>query len=307
MSETQVKVPAEAVLTMSDGASIAVRRWGAPKAQRMVISHGNGLAVDAFHAFGSALQNNFEIIAFDMRNHGTSGPGKVLSEPWPRFLNDIPEIFDGIQTVFGAKPTHGAFHSLSSASTLMAQGRDPRPWQSLSLFEPPVPPVEHAGLLERFNQMNLDLVHRTRVRRRRFETPERLIASFRKSPSFGGIKDAVLDRLARAVTYRTDADPLHPWELVCDPQMEANTYDTREFRGCWDELANVTCPVQIVIGTALGHDLPLLLQSTTLLARSFGFDAATVEGGSHLMQLQRPERCAELVATYAKKAASGCL
>ena len=301
MPDTERNAPAKAILTLSDGARIAIRRWGAPKAKRMVISHGNGLAIDGFRAFGEALRGDYEVIAFDMRNHGDSGPGEVLTDPWPRFLQDIPEIFDGIQAVFGQKPTHGAFHSLSSASTLMAQGQDPRPWQSLTLYEPPVPPAPDADLLERFTAMHLELAQRTRSRRRVFETPARLTASFRKSPSFGGIEDQALGQMAQAVMHHTGADPDSPWELVCDPRMEANTYDTRDVGKYWDGLASVDCPVQVVMGSVLGHDLPLLIQSTTLLVRCFGFDAATVEGGSHLMQLQRPMRSAELAVAFANK------
>jgi pimeloyl-ACP methyl ester carboxylesterase len=266
----------------------------------MVISHGNGLAIGGFRAFGAALEPEFEVIAVDLRGHGDSGPTPVLAHPWPRYLADIPEIFDHITSIYGDKPTHGAFHSLSAAATLLAQGRDPRPWRSLSVFEPPVPPVPDLALCEALFALHASLAERTRKRRFRFAGPSGLVASLRKSPTFGGIAPDDLHRLARAMLWRSDADPAAPWELVCAPELEANIFDSRGAGLDWDCLGAIDCPVQVVLGSVLGHDMPLLLRSGTVLARSFGFAGATVEGGGHLMQLQRPGRSAELAIGFAQ-------
>ncbi|KJS43097.1 MAG: hypothetical protein VR71_11550 [Roseovarius sp. BRH_c41] len=284
---------------LSDGARITLRRWGGAKPLRIVISHGNGLAIDGFTAFGRELMNHFEVVAFDMRNHGQSGPGEVLDDPWPRYLTDIPEIFDAIQNSFGQKPTHGAFHSLSSASTIMAQGLDPRPWKTLTLYEPPVPPVNNPILLDAFQSLHATLSARTRSRRRRFADPARLIASLERSQTFGGIPAPQLNRLAEAMLIRTDADPNAPWDLVCAPEMEANTFDTRRACDFYEGIARVQTPVQVVVGTTLGHDMPILIKTAELLAATFGFKVTCVEGGGHLMQLQRPNRSAEHAVRFA--------
>lgn len=292
-------------IALSDGASVALRRWGGARPQRMVISHGNGLAIEGYRAFGRALEADFEVIAFDMRNHGDSGPGQVLSDPWPRYQRDIPEIVDAIRRLYGDKPMHGAFHSLSAAATLMAQGQDPRPWRSLTLYEPPVPPVPDADLLAQLHALHTGLAARTRLRRRRFSDPGQLVASLEKSPTFGGIEAGTLHRLACAMLFRSGADRLAPWELVCAPEMEANAFETRGDPAHWHSLGAVRCPVQVVTGSVFGHDMPILIQAATLLARTFGFAGATVEGGGHLMQLQRPERSADLAAAFAHRAMAG--
>lgn len=287
------------MLALSDGGRVAIRRWGEAKPERIVMSHGNGLAIDGFYEFANVLMDDFEVVVFDMRSHGQSGPGEVMQNPWPRFVKDIPEIYDSIQDRFGEKPTHGAFHSLSSIATLMAQSQEPRGWRSLTLYEPPVPPVADEALLEEFEEAHRGLSRRTRARRRRFSGAERLVTSLRRSPTFGGIPDEVIERLAEGMLYRADNDPEAPYELVCDPDMEANTFDIRLPREWWDGIANVRVPVQVVMGTTLGHDLPVLIRSAAFLAQSFGFETAAVEGGGHLMQMQRPQRSADHAVRFA--------
>ncbi|KZY34729.1 hypothetical protein A3731_18545 [Roseovarius sp. HI0049] len=287
------------IVRLSDGGRVAIRRWGGEKPERIVMSHGNGLAIDGFYEFATELMDHFEVVAFDMRSHGQSGPGEVVENPWPRFVADIPEIYEAIQTRFGEKPMHGAFHSLSSIATLMAQSQTPLGWRSLTLFEPPVPPVADVELLEEFEQAHRGLSRRTRARRRRFSGPERLVRSLRRSPTFGGIPDAVTHRLAEAMLYRADHDPEAPYELVCDPDLEANTFDIKLPREWWDGLASVQLPVQVVVGTTLGHDLPVLIRTASFLAQTFGFACAAVEGGGHLMQMQRPQRSAEHALRFA--------
>ena len=47
-----VPAPREAVdLVMRDGAVIRLRRYGQPGATRLVLSHGNGLAINAYLPF----------------------------------------------------------------------------------------------------------------------------------------------------------------------------------------------------------------------------------------------------------------
>ena len=287
------------MLELSDGGRVAIRRWGGAKRERIVLSHGNGLAIDGFYQFAQELMADFEVVVFDMRSHGQSGPGEVMDNPWPRFVKDIPEIYDSIQGRFGEKPTHGAFHSLSSVATLLAQSREPRGWRSLTLYEPPVPPVADAALLEEFVASHKELSRRTRARRRTFSGPERLVTSLRRSPTFGGIPDEVIERMAAGMLYYAGNDPETPYELVCDPDLEANTFDIRLPREWWDAIGTVTVPVQVVVGTTLGHDLPGLIRSAGFLAQTFGFECAAVEGGGHLMQMQRPHRCAEHAVRFA--------
>lgn len=56
--------------TMHDGAVIHVRQHGRHEAPRLVLSHGNGLAIDGYFTFWGRLRERYEVVLFDVRNHG---------------------------------------------------------------------------------------------------------------------------------------------------------------------------------------------------------------------------------------------
>ena len=57
-------------LTMSDGATVHVRRHGNAGGPRLVLSHGNGFAIDAYFPFWCHFLHDCEVVVFDQRNHG---------------------------------------------------------------------------------------------------------------------------------------------------------------------------------------------------------------------------------------------
>ena len=69
-SETLWEIP-EPISThevrMDDGAVITLRRHGNPVGPRLVLSHGNGLAIDLYYPFWSLLTGEFDLIVYDLR------------------------------------------------------------------------------------------------------------------------------------------------------------------------------------------------------------------------------------------------
>lgn len=284
---------------MDDGAEIAVRRWGAGRGRRMVISHGNGLAVDGFRGFGLALAQDFDVIAFDLRSHGRSSRGPGATDPWARAVADIPAIFDGIAALYGPAETHGAFHSMSSVCVLVSQCLAPRPWASLTLFEPPLPPSDRTDLREDFDAKQEVMSERAARRRPLFDTPERLYRSLRRAPTFDGVSDQGLAWLARGSLMPSTVDPDQPWELVLPPEVEAQIFaEAGANTRYWDHLATLGLPVQIVTGDPACHDMPNLPQISHHMAQRFGFPIHRVPNTNHFMQLQEPEACADLVRRF---------
>jgi len=285
-------------ITLSDGARVSVRRWGQERDQRVVISHGNGLAVNGLWEFGRELMDEFEVIAFDLRNHGESLPAAQADMPWHRYIADIPEIFDAISDAFGSKKTHGAFHSMSSVCVLVAQLDNPRPWSTLTLFEPPLAPSIAPDILHRFEAMQKTLGERTLRRRRYFDSPQELARSFERAEPFSGIDSGVIQQLASALLRKID----NGWELSCAPEFEtANFVTVPSLSTRWSELSKIDVPVQLVLGDPSVHDMPILVEMGQLMAGTFGFHATECAGENHFMQMRQPTLCAQKVADFIKR------
>ncbi|MEB8386726.1 alpha/beta hydrolase [Rhodobacteraceae bacterium KMM 6894] len=285
---------------MDDGAQIAVRRWSAPKKRRLLVSHGNGMAVDAFYPFAEALFDSFEVIAFDLRSHGNSPRVPHPETPWPRYIADIPQIFEGIEQLFGTCETHGAFHSMASVSTLCAQTFKPSPWASLTLFEPPITPSDDKEIRETFNAVQQIMGARALRRRRTFSDPSVLAASFRRAATFDGVSDSTLGRLAIGSVFRSGESVDEPWELVLPPEAEASNFSQATgLTAYWDALVGIRTPIQIVTGDPATHDLPNLVDIARHMSKSFGYPVSKIPNTNHFMQLQEPLLCAEKVRDFA--------
>ena len=61
-------------LAMDDGATIRIRQRGNPDGARLFISHGNGFAIDGYLPFWGPLRDRFDLVLFDVRNHGCNQP-----------------------------------------------------------------------------------------------------------------------------------------------------------------------------------------------------------------------------------------
>src|SRR5207248_2807481 len=96
--------------TMHDGAVILVRRFGNPDGPRLVLSHGNGLAIDGYFEFWRMLVDRYDLVLFDMRNHGRNPLHPIDGHNWTNFVSDIERLFNEINRQFGAMRSAGVFH-----------------------------------------------------------------------------------------------------------------------------------------------------------------------------------------------------
>ena len=70
-----VPVPSETIdVALDDGATIRVRRHGNPAGPRLMVTHGNGFAADAYLPFWQLLTPDYDVLVFDFRNHGQNLP-----------------------------------------------------------------------------------------------------------------------------------------------------------------------------------------------------------------------------------------
>jgi len=122
-----VRLDAETVTTL--------RQHGNPSGPRLVISHGSGLAVDLYYPFWLLLADDFDLMVYDLRNHGWNSVGAQRDHNIPTLIHDHDVVLESIDRVYGSKPTVGIFHSLATVVTLLSFSRI---YSALVLFDPPL-------------------------------------------------------------------------------------------------------------------------------------------------------------------------
>lgn len=82
--------------TVSDGATIAFRRFGVPGKPRIVLIHSLALDATVWDGVVDLLSNQAEILTIDCRGHGRSSrpPGPYTVE---RFGDDVAELLDRLE------------------------------------------------------------------------------------------------------------------------------------------------------------------------------------------------------------------
>ena len=278
-----------------DGSRFVLRRHGNPDGPRLVLSHGNGLAIDLYYPFWSLLCDRFDLVVYDFRNHGWNERGDLRHHSIATFVQDNEVIDRGIDRIFGGKPRVGVFHSMS-ATTALACDRPGSGFAGLVLFDPPVyaPNADLFGVEARWDRQ----AEGARRRRTRFETTGQLADSVRDSPVFARLLPGVPELLGETTLRR--AAHGEGFELRCPPEFESQICDWALAYFADPAPSDFACPVK-VIGADPAVRSPF--GPSPDLGTLPGLDYDVVPGAGHFMQLEKPRECAELVIPFLERLA----
>jgi len=298
-SGAAVAQPSEAFeVRTRDGAAISVRIYGYRQGPRLVVSHGNGLAIDGYASFWQLLAEECEVVVFDMRNHGRSPPHDQAAHCWPNFPLDLEAVWQSLRARPGRGPTIGIFHSLSAITSLM-QVLDYGPrWDGLLLVDPPLFPRDGSPLqAAEFDHMN-DMVRRSARRTQRFASPAVMAAQLARRPEFRRWRPEAYRQMATALLRR---DAKHgDWVLRCPRELEARVFATNTDATIWPRLPLLRTPLMI-----LGADpslpertLPALICQA--LTQELDIPYRMLPGTTHFLQIERPVECAAVVREFCR-------
>ena len=268
-----------------------VRQHGNPSGPRVVLSHGSGLAVDLYYPFWSLLADDFDLMVYDLRNHGWNSVGAQRDHNIPTLIHDHDIILESIDREYGSKPTVGIFHSLTTLITLLSFSRL---YSALVLFDPP---LTRPGA----SQIELhDAAERAAalIRRRgqRFKKREDFVEILGIFPTFKRAALGVHELMARTTLRRSASG--EGYELRCPREYEAQLMDYgRSFFPLLD-LELVACPTKIIgADPTLPHAyLPALDQQ---LASAMDYDF--IPEATHFLQLEKPAECAAVTREFLKR------
>ena len=283
-------------VALDDGARIRMRRHGNPDGVRLLMTHGNGFAADAYYPYWQHLLPKFDLLVFDFRNHGQNIPVEPSNHNYAQLSRDLERVVQEVRAQLGQKPTAGLFHSMSARTAMKHAIKIGWRWDALVLFDPPdVPPPGHPlyAAMEIFENK---LTEWARNRRRRFASIDELTNEYLQSRSTARWVPGAHELMARSVLRKSpDGDG---YELVCDPENEATIYAQAMTLNLWPQARAFGGPVKLIGCDPNMKGAPATGPANQALGIEGGYDYSFVEGTGHLLQIEKPQECIRLTLEF---------
>lgn len=276
-----------------DGTRIVLRRHGNADGPRLVLSHGNGLAADLYYPFWSLLEDRFDLVLYDLRNHGWNPPGERRNHNVAAFADDDEHVLRGIARHFGVKPQIGVYHSISAVAAL--NHRTPGSgYDALVLFDPPIytPGADRFGTEVLWRR----IARATRLRSDRFENRESFLREIHGKLVFSRLLPGVADLYAET-TLRPASDG-NGYQTRCPRECEARVFDHAFAYSLEPDAGNFRCPVKVIGADPAG---PYAFLPSLELNRLAGVDYDFVPETTHFLQLENPETCVTLMLEFLER------
>lgn len=272
-----------------DGARIVLRRHGNAAGPRVVLSHGNGFAIDAYWPFWRLLCEGFDVVVYDTRNHGWNPIHDIGAHHYPNFARDMDAIWNALNDRWGRKPSAGLFHSMSALTSIVQLADITRRWDALVLFDPPLFPPQGHPLYDEALKLEQRLARWAQGRPVRFKDPTELGAQFRANRGMQRWVAGAHDLLARSVLRREAATD--EWVLVCPPAYEAQVYLSNITLGAWTRLAKLPRTTKLICSDPEQPDAGPPARTGRDAAGFFGIAYEAIPETSHMLQIERPGQC----------------
>ena len=277
-----------------DGARFAIRHYANPSATRLYITHGNGFAVDGYRVFWEPLLDAYDVVLFDMRNHGRNPTTGADGHHYQQMASDLVSIHADVEQRLDAKRSVGVFHSMSARAAMKGAADNGTPYDALVLFDPPsVPPPGHA-VYEAMRSFELKLVSWACERPEVFISPEELETAYAGNRGSAKWSPQAHADMARAVLR---PDPAGGYRLICQRELEASIYLAALTIDLWPEAKSMGVPAKLIGADPNGAGPPTGLANQAL-AKEGGYDYAAIDGAGHLLQIEKPDACRETMITF---------
>ena len=246
--------------------------------------------IDPYYPFWSLLTDEFDLVIYDLRNHGWNTVGKLREHNIPTLVRDHQRILEAIDRHYGDKPKNGVFHAVSALITLLSPTRGSE-FSACVLFDPPLckPDDSH----EKFDRAAMRVAAMTRRRTDRFKTREAFAGFLPYLPVFERVVPGVCDLVART-TLREGAGGKE-YVLRCPPGFEAQLVDYARAFAVLVDFEALLCPTKVI-----GADptLPCSYLPTMDLSSILTVDYDFLPEATHLLQLEQPQECAAAMREF---------
>lgn len=284
--------------TMSDGARILIRRGGNPDGVRLFLTHGNGFAIDGYRVFWEPLLQRFDVILFDMRNHGRNEPTGADGHNYLQFAKDIGSIFHAVDQRLGHQRSVGIFHSMSGRSAMKHAVQMEWVWDALVLFDPPDVPLPGHEQYESMRTFELRLMAWALERQDSFTSPTELRQSFDANRGQSRWQAQARADMADAI-LRPSSDG--GYVLSCRRELEASIYLAALTLDLWPLASEFGGTVKLIGADPNLQYAPATAAANRALAADGAYEYEFVPDTGHLAQIEQPDACREAVLSFLRK------
>lgn len=275
--------------------------WGDPsRPPDILFVHATGFNAQAYRALLAPLGERFHVLAIDARGHGlTQLPAKRWGySSWKVHREDVLELMQTYLT----PPLTLAGHSMGATVSLLVAGKRRDLVRGLALIDPVIlPPGRYQSLELPFMALamrNTPIVRGARRRRSRFESREAAFAALKGRGFFKTFPDEALrDYLQDGLVE--DGDEMR---LSCTPAYEAATFAAHR-HDPWRALARAPKPI-VILRAEINSTCPPSVAQRIKDVRP-DVRLATIDGATHALPMERPDRARAAIETAAMMATGG--
>jgi len=267
----------------------------------IVFLHATGFNARTYSSLLGPLGERFHVLAVDMRGHGlTQLPAQTFGYgSWNRQRDDIIELIDGHIRA----PVTMAGHSMGATVALLVAGKRPDLVRGVAMLDPVLMSPAMYGFAQLpgaplWWSVSFPIARGAARRRDNFATKEDAIAALTGRGVFKSFSPAQLaDYVEDGFRETTEGA-----RLTCTPAYEARTFSAQRIDP-WSALAKAPAPV--VCLRADRHSTTPQAAADRLCDIRPDARVAIVEGASHMLPLERPDRARAAIETAALMANPG--
>ncbi|GIK47628.1 MAG: alpha/beta hydrolase [Hyphomonadaceae bacterium] len=267
----------------------------------IVFSHATGFNALTYRTLLAPLGEKFHVLALDARGHGrTELPAKTWGyTSWTRHRDDLIAVLEHFTA-----PVMLAGHSMGATVSLLTAGKRTDLVSGLALLEPVILPAALYALSQLpfgpyLQRRSTPLARGALKRRNAFASKDEAVAAL---TGRGVFKTFPPDVIADYVEDGVVENGKGGFKLACAPKFEAATYCAQR-HDPWGALRKVTDPLVLLraekhstIGEAAMHRIAAIKADARV---------ATVEGASHMLPMERPDRARTAIETALLLARAG--
>lgn len=270
--------------------------WGdATRPPDILFLHATGFNARTYNTLLAPLGERFHVLAVDLRGHGQSMlPAHTFGYgSWNRHRDDVIELID---EHIGA-PLTLAGHSMGGTVSLLTAGKRPDLARGVAMIDPVIMSSGMYGFAQLpgaplWWSVTFPIARGASRRRSTFESKDAAIAALTGRGVFKSFKP---EQIADYVGDGFNETPTGV-KLACTPAYEARTFSAMR-HDPWAALPKAPPPL-VILRADIRSTMPQAAASRALEIRP---DAriATVDGASHMLPIERPDRARAAIETAA--------